>query len=347
MDRRSVLAGAGALSAAAAIGPAAEALDAASGWRRYKLTAEIDLAHPGPAQLWVPLAQTAPGYQTASAARFSATGDARVVKDPRYRAQMLQVSWPATSAERSVKVEQIVATRDRGLTPARLSAHERRFWTAALPSMPTDGIVLATAQRIVGTETAPRARARAIYDWVADNCFRDAAVRGCGIGGVEGMLKTGYLGGKCADINSLAVALFRAADLPARDVYGVRLGPSKFQPSLGAKTTDVTHAQHCRAEVWLDGEGWLPVDPADVRKVVLEQQLPVTSPQVKAERERLFGSWEMNWAGYNSATDLQPPGATTPIREHFLMYPLAITAAGEVDQLDPDGFRYRLTSTPV
>jgi transglutaminase-like putative cysteine protease len=347
MDRRELLAGAGALGAATAVAPAVEALEAASGWRRYKLTAQIDLVQPGPAQLWIPLAQTAPGYQTASPARYKASGDARVVRDARYGAAMLRVSWPADAAQRTVTVEQVVATRDRGLTPARLSAHERRFWTAPLPSMPTDGIVQATAQRIVGTETQPRPRARAIYDWTVDNCFRDAAVRGCGIGGVEGMLKSGYLGGKCADINSLAVALLRAADLPARDVYGVRLGPSKFQPSLGAKSTDVTHAQHCRAEVYLDGEGWLPIDPADVRKVVLEQQLPVTSPQVKAERERLFGSWEMNWAGYNSATDIEPPGATQAPREHFLMYPLAITAAGEVDQLDADQFRYRLTSTAV
>jgi len=347
MDRRRVLAAAGALGAAAALGSTAEAAGAASGWRRYKLTAEIDLAQPGPAQLWVPLAQTAPGYQTASAARYHASGDARVLTDARYGAAMLRVDWPADAAARTVKVEQIVATRDRGLLPARLSAHERRLWTAPLPSMPTDGIVQATAERIVATETQPRAKARAIYDWTVDNCFRDAAVRGCGIGGVEGMLKSGYLGGKCADINSLAVALLRAADLPARDVYGVRLGPSKFQPVLGAKTADVTRAQHCRAEVFLDGEGWLPIDPADVRKVVLEAQLPVGSPQVEAERERLFGSWEMNWAGYNSATDIQPPGATKTPREHFLMYPLAITSAGEVDQLDPDQFRYRLTSTPV
>ena len=156
-----------------------------------------------------------------------------MVRDRRYGAAMLQVSWQAGAAQRTVRVEQIVATRDRGLLPAQLSAHERLFWTVALPSMPTDGIVKATAQRIVGTETQPRAKARAIYDWVVDNCFRDAAVRGCGIGGVEGMLKTGYLGGKCADINSLAVALFRASDLPARDVYGVRLGPSTVPAVAG------------------------------------------------------------------------------------------------------------------
>ena len=60
--------------------------------------------------------------------------------------------------------------------------------------------------------------------------------------------------------------------LPARDVYGLRVAPSKFgYKSLGAGSEVVTKAQHCRAEVFLDGFGWVPVDPADVRKVVLEE----------------------------------------------------------------------------
>src|SRR5262249_19729834 len=76
---------------------------------------------------------------------------------------------------RKVTVEQVIATRDRGVVPTRLTAGERRFWTAALPSMPTGGIVQETAQRIAGAQAAPRAKARAIYDWVVDNTFRDAA----------------------------------------------------------------------------------------------------------------------------------------------------------------------------
>ena len=346
MDRRRLLTGMAGVGLVAAAGRQAFA---AADLRAYRLVAEIDLTgHPGAAQLWVPLAQSAGGSQQASAARWQASGHARVVRDQRYGAAMLRVSWPDSAAgPRTVRVEQTIQTRDRGLEPARLSAAERALWTAPTASMPTDGIVLQTAQHAVGERTAPRARARAIYDWVVDNTFRDAAVRGCGIGGVESMLRTGYLGGKCADINSLMTALCRAAGLPARDVYGVRLGPSQIQPVLGAKTSDVTKAQHCRVEVHLDGEGWLPVDPADVRKVVLEANLPVDSAAVKAERERLFGSWEMNWVGYNSATDIVLPGATRAPDEHFLMYPLAMTPAGELDQLDAASFKYKLTSTPA
>ena len=49
------------------------------------------------------------------------------------------------------------------------------------------------------------------------NVVRDPKVKGCGIGDITTMLESGYLGGKCADLNALYVGLARAAGLPARD----------------------------------------------------------------------------------------------------------------------------------
>jgi hypothetical protein len=341
IHRRGVLA-----ALAAGVGACAASPASAADWRGYVLTTEIDLtSKDAPAVLWIPLVETESAYQVASPCRFRATGQGRIVRDARYGAAMLRVVWQVSGGERTVRLRQSVRTRDRQAPDGGLTAQEVAFWTAATPSLPTDGIVRQTALGVVAQHAEPRARARALYDWVVDNTFRDAAVRGCGVGGVEAMLRTGYLGGKCADINSLMTALCRAAGLPARDAYGVRLGPSKRVPCLGTAGPDVTHAQHCRTEVWLPGEGWFPLDPADVRKVVLETHAPVDSPFVKAQRERLFGQWEMNWAAYNHATDVQLPGAPASPQEHFLMYPLAITPSGEVDQLDPATFRYKITST--
>jgi transglutaminase-like putative cysteine protease len=108
------------------------------------------------------------------------------------------------------------------------------------------------------------------------------------------MLKTGDLGGKCADLNALYVGLARAVGLPALDVYGIRIAPSKFgYRSLGAGSEIVSEAQHCRAEVFLTGFGWVPVDPADVRKVAVEEppgQLALSDPKVGAGRKTLFGA---------------------------------------------------------
>ena len=158
------------------------------------------------------------------------------------------------------------------------------------------------------------------------------------------MLKTEYLGGKCADLNALYVGLARAAGLPARDVYGVRCAASSEFKSLG-KADDITGAQHCRAEVYLTGYGWVPVDPADVRKVVLEENppelLPLDDPKVQRARVKLFGAWEMNWLFYNYSHDVKLLQSNGP-EIGFLMYPQGEMANGRKDSLDPKNFSYTI-----
>ena len=209
--------------------------------------------------------------------------------------------------------------------------------------------MLETSQEIVKGQSGDVAKARAIYEWVVDNTFRDPKVKGCGLGDIRTMLETRYFGGKCADLNALYVGLARAAGLPARDVYGVRVADSAEFKSLG-KAGDISKAQHCRAEVHLSGYGWVPVDPADVRKVVLEEQpggtLPLSDPRVVKARAKLFGAWEMNWLAYNYAHDVKLPGsAEKPIP--FLMYPQAETANERKDRLDSASFKCTITSREI
>ena len=98
--------------------------------------------------------------------------------------------------------------------------------------------------------------------------------------------------------------------------------------------------------MYIDGEGWFPVDPADVRKVMLEENIPADSDKLKALRERLFGNWEMNWVGFNYARDFVLPGQQDgPIG--FLMYPYAETAQGPKDSLDPETFSYAITAKEI
>ncbi len=93
----------------------------------------------------------------------------------------------------------------------------------------------------------------------------------------------------------------------------------------------------------------MPVDPADVRKVVLEEPpggLALDDAVVQRARARLFGAWEMNWVAYNFASNVTLPGSTRkPIG--FLMYPQAETANGPIDSLNPDSFRYEITAREV
>ncbi|TCL72999.1 transglutaminase family protein [Rhizobium sp. BK251] len=315
-------------------------------WRTFDVTTSVKLQEvEGPAQLWLPIIQSAGDYQKADQPRWVSSSESIAIEeDPASGASILHATWPGDK-DRSIEVVQRVSTRDRGpanRVPASQDELQREL--RSTPSMPTDGIVQTTAMHIVGNRTEPEDRARAIYDWVIDNTFRDANVAGCGVGNVKDMLESGYFGGKCADISSLFVALARAAGLPARDVFGIRVADSDDFKSLG-RSGDITKAQHCRAEFYLESEGWVAVDPADVRKVVLEEKLPLENAAVEAFRRKAFGNWEMNWVSYNSARDLVLPGGSE--RQGFLMYPAAVTSRGEVDCLSPKTFAYSITSKEV
>ena len=344
MQRRDFIKSIVAAGASVAVGRRAHAVP--QGWREFEITYVVTLKDASvPAQLWVPVPQDALDYQRLVDLGWRSSAPAYVLWEGTSRAPIVSVEWLDLTTPRDVKITARVMTRDRSGFYPDASREELPEYLRPTPSSPTDGIVLTKAREIVGARTAPLDKARAIYDWVVDNTFRRAETRGCGLGNVAFMLRSGDLGGKCADINSLYVALARAAGLPARDFFGIRVADSKVSKSLG-KSGDITKAQHCRAEVFIEGKGWFPVDPADVRKVVLEEQVALDSDKVMALRERLFGNWEMNWVGFNYARDLTLAGMKDgPIG--FLMYPYAETPGGTEDSLDPTTFAYAVSSKEI
>ena len=344
MQRRDFIKSIVAAGASAAVGPRAHAVP--QGWREFEITYVITLKDATvPAHLWVPVPQDALDYQRLVDLGWRSSAPAYVLWEGTSRAPIVSVEWLDLTTPRDVKITARVMTRDRSGFYPDASRQELAEYLRPTPSSPTDGTVLTKAREIVGARTAPLDKARAIYDWVVDNTFRRAETRGCGLGNVAFMLRSGDLGGKCADINSLYVALARAAGLPARDFFGIRVADSKVSKSLG-KSGNITKAQHCRAEVFIEGKGWFPVDPADVRKVVLEEQVALDSDKVRALRERLFGNWEMNWVGFNYARDFTLAGMKDgPIG--FLMYPYAETPDGTEDSLDPTTFGYVISAKEI
>jgi transglutaminase-like putative cysteine protease len=127
--------------------------------------------------------------------------------------------------------------------------------------------------------------------------------------------------------------------------------PSAFgYKELSGNPTNLTRAQHCRAEVYLAQHGWVAMDPADVGKVMrLEtpEWLKTTQhPVVAPVNQALFGGWEGNWLAFNNAADVALPGAQGP-KIGFFMYPVAEDANGRLDSLDPDQFKYVITSKEI
>jgi len=325
-----------------------------AGWRTFETTTRVEILKPeGVSRAWVPVPAVESDYQKVIGNTWSGNGSTRLERDGKYGAAMVMSEWSAAEKAPVVEVVSTFSTINRATdfgkrNPAiKIDPATAKFATAPTELIPTDGIVRKTAYEITRGKSADIDKARAIYEWIVDNTQRNPKTRGCGIGDIKAMLETGDLSGKCADLNALYVGLARSVNIPARDVYGLRVAKSDFgYRSLGAGTPNVTRAQHCRAEVFLVGYGWVPVDPADVRKVVLEEKPQPTTladPLVPPVRRKLFGAWEMNWLAYNEASDVKLPGSSGPA-VGFLMYPQAETGKDRLDSLDPDNFKYTITA---
>jgi transglutaminase-like putative cysteine protease len=362
INRRVILQGCAAIPLAAALprwALASGAFNPQPGpWRTFQIVTRLEIVKPeGKTQAWVPVpAVNEADWFKSLGSQWSGNGSAELVRDPKYGSELVHVEWKDGEASPAIEVISKISTRDRAVDLSKpgnarpLSAADHKFYTEGTELIPIDGIVKQTSDKIVASAKTDLDKVSAIYEWIVAKTFRDGKVRGCGIGDIASMLKTGNLSGKCADLNALYVGLVRAAGIPARDVYGIRVAPSKFgYRSLGAGSEVITKAQHCRAETFIAGHGWIATDPADVRKVVLEEppgNLAIDDPKVIDARKTLFGAWEGNWLAYNFAHDVALPGSQGP-KLGFLMYPQAECGPNRLDCLDPDTLKYTITSKEI
>ena len=326
-------------------------------WRRFEITTRVEILKPeGASRAWIPLPSVESDYQKVLGNSWAGNASVRKSSDPKYGAGMAVAEWRAGEKTPVVEVTSAFATRNRAVDFSRhdpsikIDAATAKFTTAPTELIPTDGIVRDTARDITKGMKTDVDKARALYEWIVDNTFRDPKVKGCGWGDIKTMLETRNFGGKCGDLNAMFVGMARSVGIPARDVYGVRVAASELgYKSLGLGSPNASRGQHCRAEFFAQGIGWVPVDPADVRKVVLEEppgNIALTDPKVMAARKRLFGGWEMNWLAYNTAHDVKLPNSTTP-KIPYLMYTNGETGGKALDQLDPDTFKYTITATEI
>jgi len=326
-------------------------------WRSFEVSTRVDVPKPeGVTRLWLPLPSVNTDYQRSLESSFSSNGSAKLTQDGQDGAKMLYVEFAAGEAKPFVELTSRVQTQNRFIdwsqkTAAAEDAATLRYFTRSTTLLPTDGIVRKTALAATQGAKTDVEKARKIYDWIVSNTYREPKVRGCGEGDIKTMLETGNLGGKCADLNALFVGMCRAVGVPARDVYGIRLVPSAFgYKELSGNPASLKGAQHCRAEVYLAGYGWVAMDPADVAKV-MRLETPewiknTTDPLVAPVNKALFGGWEGNWMAYNTAHDVSLPNAKGE-KLGFFMYPVGENAAGRFDSYAPDDFKYQITAKEI
>lgn len=323
-------------------------------WRSYRLTYEVNLPTAGKiARLWLPIPNTDDSdYQFTQGSNWLGNASsAQFGTIPGTNFPLFSASWQGAS-ERTVKVSSIIKTADRSID----LKHYRAPASSALPQdvrrylqptkqIPLDGIVKKTALDITAKANAqdPLQKARAIYDWVISNVSYDSKARGQGGGDIGSMLTREKLDGKCVDIHALFVGLARASGIPARQQFGIRINDSVLNQHLG-RFGDVSTSQHCRAEFYLAGFGWVPVDPADVTQVMALDILPDDHELIKQLKERLFGSWEMNWVAFNQLEGVDLGKTCAAGRLPYFFYPHAEIDGKQQDSLEPETFSYKITS---
>jgi transglutaminase-like putative cysteine protease len=329
--------------------PPVKAAEPPADWRIYEISTTVTVKGGlGPTRLWLPLplnqdtlfqrtlGHSWDGNPKLSSMRRLPDGDLEVFYSewPDGNEARFQIKTLVTTADRHFDVTK------RTVAPEREDILRRNLQSSQL--IPNDGLAHQLGARIVGRIKDPVAQAKAIYDWVVDNSIYDPALSGCGSGDVNQQLIRGQYGGRSADINGLFVAICRAIGIPARCVYGLRVAPSRLFTSLGLKGDDATRAQHVRAEFYIPGFGWIPVDPSDVRRAVAMEGLSERDSKVQSLRKILFGVWEMNWIAFNVGTDVELPGRQSRIP--FLLLPQLEYRGNLRDGTDPAGFEYRISA---
>ncbi len=291
-------------------------------------------------RLWLPYPVSDLAQEIANITVDGNYSGSAVYTDQEFQTPMLFARWAASETNRNLTFT-FTATRkelnrpvfpvaEPGWNPA-----DHALYLRSTRMAPLDDDIRQLAEQIIEGKKNVLEQARAIYDWTVENTTRNPETLGCGTGDILSLLQ--HPCGKCADISSIFIALCRASGVPAREVFGIRMGTVPVQ--------DITTWQHCWAEFFLPGKGWVPVDPADVRKKMLVDDLPLDDPAIVACREYFFGGLDAYRIKLGQGRDihLSPKAAGGSI--NYLMYPFAQVGGQTLDWLDPERFTYTITFT--
>jgi len=227
-----------------------------------------------------------------------------------WRSEIVLKNFPEDEGELSVEV-------NKYLLPTNLG--------------PTDGLVKEYSDDITEGKSTILEKATAIYDYLIEHGERDPNLNFCGDGDVCKLLQ--LLKGKCVDFSSVFVALSRSAGVPAREFLGTRI----------SKNGDITGAYHCRAEFYLPNYGWVPVDPSDVAKLMLNENLEINDTKVVEARNYYFGAQTETYIDLATGRDviLNPEQDAGPL--NYFMYPYAEVNGVALDFISQEYLKYIVT----
>ena len=256
-------------------------------------------------RVWIPAAQSDASQEVRI---VSAKGDLPLKKarEAKYGNEIyFAETGSATQAELHfdikydiVRHERAALTASAHVTPATLSAKERREDLQPDALVPVTGLPAELAAKVTEGKTQALDKARAIYDYVFTTMKYDKTGTGWGHGDV--LYACDAKKGNCTDFHSLFIAMARSQAIPARFEIGFPLPPDKHSAEIAG--------YHCWSDFYVDGKGWIPVDISEAWK----------HPE---KRDYFFGSHDVNRVQFSMGRDLRLNPAQDGKPLNYFVYP--------------------------
>lgn len=213
----------------------------------------------------------------------------------------VRLSFDAQRIESRIAPSAVAAAKTETSAPPAPASMSR--WLGAVAGAPLDEALTSRANGVVAGKRNTWEKTRAIYDHIIANIHDsehpELPTEAASGGNVAATLKSQR--GTSVDMASAFVALCRAAGIPARTVIGFKL-PQRMRQGM------IT-GHHGWAEFWLEGSGWVPVDPAEGKRNA-------------ARRDYYFGSLDADRLAITRDRDLTlvPPQKGTPLNFFIGVY---------------------------
>ncbi|HEX9783378.1 MAG TPA: transglutaminase-like domain-containing protein [Opitutaceae bacterium] len=249
----------------------------------------------GEARIWVPLAES-DAFQRVEITGITAPDPRRELDEAEHGNKVLFMSAGPADSGKAIEIRYRVNRLEKSDYPAGEAAPEKHLDSEIL--VPDSGTFRAIAAEVTRGITTPRARARALYDFV----IREVryAKYGTGWGAGDAVYACDARSGNCTDFHAYFIALARAADIPARFAIGASIPSERDEGGIDG--------YHCWAEFFADGK-WVPVDISEADKHA-------------SLVDYYFGHHPANRIELSKGRDLvvDPQPASGPI--NFLAYPV-------------------------
>jgi len=221
--------------------------------RSYTITYSVDIrvteaSRPNSLYLWIPRPISSPSQRNISLISRNAEPS---VENHR-GVSLFKLDNLGTGSSQSINLSYSVEvyaieSAIRPLSVRQENTPLSAMYTQSSALIPSDNMEIKTrVSSIIGREQNPYLKARAIYDWLLANVpvYHTPSVDTNIVAALERRRADSY------SAAMLYITMARAAGIPCIPIAGVIV-------DRGGQTT-----RHYWAEIWIDGIGWLPVDPA-------------------------------------------------------------------------------------